>query len=297
MTYTSATMEVPRFVHALVRQLLQDVNYQHAIDDEAGTLDMHGIALVPGDGPDPLEEMRAAKDGAYLERNRVVAALACCFPAGVGRTAIEGWDPEWENVVYIDLPTGQVSWHFHDDHSHLFARLPKYAGIWDGHDTPEKYRRLAELHARPLLDLSSTKAMGAIADLAMIVKRLVADVQASNHSNIQGDSARLMRAAQAMDYLTRVGLAGTPLRDRIPDGPLPTAYVGTRDALAALSKASFFNGARFVVDPSLGRDYMAVVEDGERRIYRVDYDPARVTLLRTELDAGGEAPPVVVGNG
>jgi hypothetical protein len=145
VTYTFATMEVPRFVHALVRQLLLDAKYDHVVDDAAGTLDMTHIALVPGDAPDPLEDMRAAKDGAYLERNRVVAALACCFPAGVGRTAIEGWDPEWENVVYIDLPTGQVSWHFHDDHAHLFASLQKYPGTWDGHDTPEKYRRVAAL--------------------------------------------------------------------------------------------------------------------------------------------------------
>ena len=38
-------------------------------------------------------------------------------------------DPEWP-VVYIELPTGQVSWH-----------LPQHPQPWDGHDTPEKYRR------------------------------------------------------------------------------------------------------------------------------------------------------------
>lgn len=293
MTYTLAGMEVPKFVHALIRKLLLEAGYDHAVDDREGVLDMTHIGLTAAEGPDALDEMRAAKDGAYLERNRVVAALACCFPAGVARTAIEGWDPEWENCVYIDLPTGQVSWHFHDNHAHLFARLPRYAGTWDGHDTSEKYRRLAELHARPLPDLSAAKVMGAIADLAMIVKRLVADVQASNHANIAGDSARLMRAAQAMDYLARTGLAGTPLRDRIPDGPLPTAYVGTRDALRLICKAGCFNGARFVVDPALGPDEMAVVDGMERRIYRLDLANETVHLLRTELDAGGAASPVV----
>jgi hypothetical protein len=92
---------------------------------------------------DALEEMRARKDAAYLERNQVVAALARCYPSGVARTAIEGWSDDWHGCVYIDLPTGQVSWHFHDSQAYLFDGLPPYSGTWDGHDTPEKYRRLA----------------------------------------------------------------------------------------------------------------------------------------------------------
>lgn len=90
-------------------------------------------------------KLREAKDVAYLERNQVVAALAKCFPSGVARTAIEGWSEDWHGCVYIDLPTGQVSWHFHDSHAHLFSNLPPYNGTWDGHDTPEKYRRVAAL--------------------------------------------------------------------------------------------------------------------------------------------------------
>jgi hypothetical protein len=83
-----------------------------------------------------------AADLAYEERNRVVAALARCFPAGLRRTDIEGWDPAWQNCVFIDLPCGQVSWHFHDREADLFAGLPPYSKEWDGHSTPEKYRRL-----------------------------------------------------------------------------------------------------------------------------------------------------------
>ncbi len=94
-----------------------------------------------------LAAMEARKDAAYLERNQVVSALAKCFPSGVARTAIEGWSEDWHGCVYIDLPTGQASWHFHDSHAYLFEGLPVYAGQWDGHDTPEKYRRLAALRA------------------------------------------------------------------------------------------------------------------------------------------------------
>ena len=94
-----------------------------------------------------VERLRARKDGAYEERNRVVAALATCFPSGVCQTNIPGWKDDWHGCVYIDLPTGQVSWHFHDSQAHLFAHLKPYKGDWDGHDTDEKYRRVATLTA------------------------------------------------------------------------------------------------------------------------------------------------------
>jgi len=94
-----------------------------------------------------LQAATEAKDGAYLERNGCVAliaglALANGWKAGTARTAIEGWDPEWHGAVYIDLPAGQVSWHYHSSQEHLFAFLPPYDGSWDGHDTPTKYDRV-----------------------------------------------------------------------------------------------------------------------------------------------------------
>lgn len=101
----------------------------------------------PAPGGDALAAMKARKDAAYEERNKVVAALAKLFPSGIAKTAIEGWSEDWHGCVYIDLPTGQVSWHFHDSQAYLFAGLPAYAGQWDGHDTPEKYRRLAALQS------------------------------------------------------------------------------------------------------------------------------------------------------
>lgn len=96
-----------------------------------------------------LRTVVAAKDDAYLERNRVVAALASGpWPSGTGKTTIADWSPEWHNCVYIDMPFGQVSWHYHDDHAPLFAHLPPYTGQWDGHTTAQKYERLAVWAAR-----------------------------------------------------------------------------------------------------------------------------------------------------
>ena len=90
-----------------------------------------------------LAEVEGYKDGAYTERNKLVALLSKLFPSGTKRTAIEGWSEDWHGCVYIDLPTGQASWHYHDSQAHLFAHLPPYAGTWDGHTTEQKYERIA----------------------------------------------------------------------------------------------------------------------------------------------------------
>ncbi len=104
------------------------------------------VRETPGDPwAELLTRLQVEKDAAYLERNQVVAALSKCFPAGV---SVDPSEPDWP-VVLIDLPTGQVSWHFHSSSADLIAHLPPYVGEWDGHDTPEKYRRLAALGETP----------------------------------------------------------------------------------------------------------------------------------------------------
>lgn len=87
-------------------------------------------------------------DKVYKERNTLVALLARVFPSGIKKTAIEGWDPEWHNCVYIELPCGsQCSWHYHDRDAYLFNDLPPYEKEWDGHTTENKYLNIEELIA------------------------------------------------------------------------------------------------------------------------------------------------------
>lgn len=100
-----------------------------------------------------LEKMVELKNSAYSERNKCVAliarmAIALGLKAGRVITAIEGWDEEWHNCVYIDLPSGQVSWHYHSGESAQFAALPEYHGKWDGHTTDEKYDRVNKAFAQ-----------------------------------------------------------------------------------------------------------------------------------------------------
>ena len=86
--------------------------------------------------------MNNQADAAYAERNRLVSALSKLFPAAVY------CDGVW-SAVYIELPTGQVSWHFGDRDAELFAHLPVAArNPWDGHDTVTKYARLEALPSR-----------------------------------------------------------------------------------------------------------------------------------------------------
>ena len=85
-----------------------------------------------------------AKNRAYEERNRVVALLAALFPSSLERDPAEPLD-EWSWVVLIELPAGQVSWHFNADLLPLFDHVPRHAGRnWDGHTTEQKYERVRQ---------------------------------------------------------------------------------------------------------------------------------------------------------
>lgn len=86
---------------------------------------------------------REAANNAYRERNQLVALLSTLFPSGKAKTAIEGWDEAWHGCVYIDFPWGQASWHYHTDDEWMFAHLPPYTKVWDGHTTEAKYAAIA----------------------------------------------------------------------------------------------------------------------------------------------------------
>ena len=92
-----------------------------------------------------IERLTRRKDGAYDERMHLVAALARLFPAGIRDTLDPAWTPAWKGCVYIDLPTGQISYHYHTRHEHLFRDLPPYDKPWDGHSKDDVNTRLAAL--------------------------------------------------------------------------------------------------------------------------------------------------------
>jgi len=97
------------------------------------------------------EEIYTLREQLYAERAQCVLALA---RAAQAMGCVVGFrdDPDlgadagpatmWP-VLFIDLPTGQVSWHLHESNRFSAPDIGDYLGEWDRHDTAEKYRRLA----------------------------------------------------------------------------------------------------------------------------------------------------------
>jgi hypothetical protein len=106
-----------------------------------------------------VARLRAEKNAAFAERNMLVAALSKVFPAGLDRHEDDGRTVFLRDVAYIDLPTGQVSWHLLPSQLPWFDHLSQYKGEWDGHDGQEKYRRLSSLE--PLQQLKSSPSCSA----------------------------------------------------------------------------------------------------------------------------------------
>jgi hypothetical protein len=95
-----------------------------------------------------IEYLQEQKNTVYSERNAVVAAFArLCRAIGVpvGLKEDEHGEPGFRMVCYIDLPSGQVSWHIHDEDLHFFEGIPPYRKEWNGHQTGEKYEQLCHL--------------------------------------------------------------------------------------------------------------------------------------------------------
>lgn len=53
-----------------------------------------------------IEQLTKQKDGAYFERNQLVAALSKLFPASLAKHDVndKSWDDDWRNIVVIELP-------------------------------------------------------------------------------------------------------------------------------------------------------------------------------------------------
>jgi hypothetical protein len=87
-----------------------------------------------------LDECANALEDVYADRNRLVQ-LAARLAEMLGYEVRWGDDPAspgWP-VLYIELPTGQVSWHIPRASCLLRAGT---RGKWDGHDSEEKTRRI-----------------------------------------------------------------------------------------------------------------------------------------------------------
>lgn len=66
-------------------------------------------------------------------RERVGCSVAFARAAiQLGWKAGLGLDAKGQQVLYVDTPNGQVSWHIWDTENDLLVGLPQYDGEWDG---------------------------------------------------------------------------------------------------------------------------------------------------------------------
>ena len=77
----------------------------------------------------------------YAERNRIAQALGRMAMEMKYNVGIKNDSEDNEYVIlYIDLPTGQVSWHI--PKRELIGEFPEYQEEWDGHQIETKIERV-----------------------------------------------------------------------------------------------------------------------------------------------------------
>jgi hypothetical protein len=109
-----------------------------------------GVAAIAAESiqlRERAEHAEAERDKAYRERAALVAYLA----ANCRSVIMHDADPDapgW-SAIFVETPSGQMSWHLAEADLDLFRHVPKvlrhFKTPWDGHTTDEKYQRLAEL--------------------------------------------------------------------------------------------------------------------------------------------------------
>lgn len=102
------------------------------------------IPFIATTVPNIIFQLNNTKDAAYNERNKLVAYLTTLYPSHLAKHPEDDkeWDDEWRNIVIIETPKGQCSWHVHDSEMLMFRHLGTEGKPWDGHTTEEKYERL-----------------------------------------------------------------------------------------------------------------------------------------------------------
>lgn len=98
---------------------------------------------------DVLEMLSSISESMYnleWEKNLLVCLLALEKNSVLSphRKHEQGWDPEDGWLVYVELETGQVSFHITRDLKLLLSSSVKVSNIpvWDGHDLNEKWKRI-----------------------------------------------------------------------------------------------------------------------------------------------------------
>ena len=87
----------------------------------------------------------------FRERAYLVSFISKCFPASLEPAEDCKDDPNFNFVIYIETPKGQISYHLHNNDLDLFYHVKRDLGNkWDGHNTLEKYERIKKLEKKDI---------------------------------------------------------------------------------------------------------------------------------------------------
>jgi hypothetical protein len=201
--------------------------------------------------------MRAARDlaaatdaqpainAAYRERAHLVAHLAAQYPSSIGTDPAE---PEYR-VVYVQLPTGQVSWHVSRDDSDLISFLLPDGTKWDGHDTDEKYRRLDD-HTQMLCENAEPET----AKVIIVTAPANGSERRYDADEFAVTDGTLFVNRQGVPVACHPAGTWTSFRfgDAIADNALPRALHIARRALTEIVRRSDDGGAEPFGRPEIG---------------------------------------------
>jgi len=252
------------------------------------------------DAEQAVREVTDSKNGAYRERDQLVCALSKLFPSWLGKhPENETWDHDWRTIVFVQLPTGQCSWHIHDSEAAMFSHLSRGSTAWDGHTTEEKYRRLAALRAaRPAPTSERVKQLRA--KLEKAIDGLVGESlnPSGNSGNSDLDRLPLHDANREVEhYLDELcEFASNPILVRVAepagDGALRKAAKALMDSVKLPSPNTRETWDRMVVPCEMLvtlRDALAAQEPAEEsdlvRTLRLDLDDARANRDKWKKEA------------
>jgi hypothetical protein len=73
---------------------------------------------------------QAYRERAILSAVTSKLALRLSYKSGIKKDETDNSD--WNNILYIDLPEGQISYHIAPRDLDIFSDLPEYDSVWDG---------------------------------------------------------------------------------------------------------------------------------------------------------------------
>ncbi len=144
---------------ALSQSVLQFVRSFFVLDDLFRQNPSMAWAIRDATRSAKMHEILVELSSVYRERNHCVALIArMAQHMGLRAAIYEALDEPGWFLVFINLPTGQVSWHIPESDLDLFTEIQVVPTLWDRHDTVLKYQRVRDAFLPPATNSTKNSA-------------------------------------------------------------------------------------------------------------------------------------------